>query len=408
MPHDVFISYANQDKITADAICGSLEARGIRCWIAPRDIRPGQHWGGAIMTAIKSVRVMVLVFTDSSNRSQQVLREVERAVGHGVVIIPFKIENVPMSDDLEYYISTHHWLDAMTPPLEEHIRHLGDVVKVILAESGQTYNDGSLTKTNTIMEAPGAHKSLVVEVVTASSAFHDPAPGATKVNPIDGAEMIWIPPGPFLMGDDDRPDNPRRTAVLSGYWIYKNLVTVGKYKQYCEATKIAMPRAPDFNAGWAKEDHPIVNVSWHDATAYCKWATAALPTEAQWEKAARGTDGWAYPWGNDWDANKAWCSKKDWGDAGGTSPVGIYGISPYGCSDMAANVWQWCSDRYDEDYMKSAPGKDPVGPDSGTSRVVRGGSWDFDDAGIFRASYRLNSFPGLRRVNVGFRCAAGQ
>ncbi len=228
---------------------------------------------------------------------------------------------------------------------------------------------------------------------------------ATKINPIDGAEMIWVPPGPFLMGDDDQDDNPRREVILSGYWMYKNVVTVEQYKTFCTATKIAMPPPPKFNKDWANGDHPIVNVNWNDANAYCKWAGVSLPTEAQWEKATRGTDGRKYPWGDDWDATKLWCSKGK--KRTGTTSVGAFGISPYGCTDMAGNVWQWCSDRYDKDYMKSAPGNDPVGPNSGTSRVMRGGSWYDNDTDFFRASDRRNGIAGRRRYLIGFRCAAG-
>src|SRR2546423_247303 len=112
MAHDVFISYAHQNKTIADAICGSLECRGIRCWIAPRDVQPGQSWGGAIIAAIRNSRVMVLVFSESSNRSPQVLREVERAVNRGIAVIPFRVEDIAPSDDFEYFISTQHWLDA--------------------------------------------------------------------------------------------------------------------------------------------------------------------------------------------------------------------------------------------------------------------------------------------------------
>ena len=207
------------------------------------------------------------------------------------------------------------------------------------------------------------------------------------------------------MGDDDIPNNPRRDVTLSGYWMYKNVVTVEQYKTFCTATKVAMPPPPKFNKNWAKGDHPIVNVNWNDANAYCKWAGVSLPTEAQWEKAARGTDGRHYPWGNDFEPDRVWSSKKKIGDAGGTTPVGVYGISPYGCSDMAGNVLQWCADWYDADYGKSAPANDPPGPATGKWRVLRGGSWDRHDQGYFRCAYRYYRGPGYRFSLDGFRCA---
>ena len=121
MPHDVFISYASNDKPVADAACAVLERRGIRCSIAPRDVTPGMEWSGEIIRAIGEASVMVLVFSYNANASQQVSREVERAVPKGIPIVPFRIENVPASETLEYFISPPHWLDALTPPLERHL-----------------------------------------------------------------------------------------------------------------------------------------------------------------------------------------------------------------------------------------------------------------------------------------------
>jgi len=122
--HDVFISYSHHDKPQADAVCATLEAKGIRCWIAPRDVIPGQEWGAAIVDAIRSSRVMVLVFSSHANASPQIRREVERAVSAETVLIPFRIEDVLPEKSLEYFLGTPHWLDALTPPLEAHLEHL--------------------------------------------------------------------------------------------------------------------------------------------------------------------------------------------------------------------------------------------------------------------------------------------
>lgn len=132
MPHDVFISYSEKDKPTADAACFALESKQVRCWIAPRDILAGVNWGEAIVDAIAQAKVMVLVFSSHANRSPQVMREVERAVNKGIPILPFRIEDVPLSKAFEYYISTRHWLDALTPPLEQHLRKLATTVQRLL------------------------------------------------------------------------------------------------------------------------------------------------------------------------------------------------------------------------------------------------------------------------------------
>ena len=136
MPHDVFVSYSSDDKPTADAVCATLENKGIRCWIAPRDILPGMEWGGAIVDAINASRVMVLVYSAKANDSPQIKREVERAVNRGLSIIPFRIEDVPMSTTLEYFMSMPHWLDALTPPLQDHLDRLAKTTSLLLERAG--------------------------------------------------------------------------------------------------------------------------------------------------------------------------------------------------------------------------------------------------------------------------------
>ena len=132
MAHDVFICHAHQDRTVANAVCATLEAHGIRCWIAPRDILGGSDWGEAIIDALQGAKALVLVFSASSNESDQVKREVERAVHQGIAVVPFRIEDVLPNKTLEYFISTQHWLDALTPPLEDHMAHLAETITVLL------------------------------------------------------------------------------------------------------------------------------------------------------------------------------------------------------------------------------------------------------------------------------------
>ncbi|MEO6639126.1 MAG: TIR domain-containing protein [Ginsengibacter sp.] len=133
MAHDIFISYAANDKPIADTMCYSLEAKGIRCWIAPRDILAGMDWGSSIIDAIASSRIMILLLSSHSNTSIQVKREVERAVNKSVIVIPFRIENVSLSKSLEYHLSLTHWMDALTPPMEKHLQILSDNIVRLLA-----------------------------------------------------------------------------------------------------------------------------------------------------------------------------------------------------------------------------------------------------------------------------------
>jgi hypothetical protein len=136
MAHDVFISYASEDKTTADAVCAKLESHRIRCWIAPRDVLPSMDYGQALVEAIKQSRLVVLVFSARSNDSPHVRREVERAVSNGIPILPFRIEDVTPSSSLEFFIAGAHWLDALTPPLERHLERLAETVELLLSRTG--------------------------------------------------------------------------------------------------------------------------------------------------------------------------------------------------------------------------------------------------------------------------------
>ena len=258
--------------------------------------------------------------------------------------------------------------------------------------------------------------------------------GDACVNPKDGAEMVWVPAGEFVMGSNDgnADEMPQRTVYLDGYWIYKCEVTVAQYRKFCATTGCAMPEEPR-EIGW-KDDHPIVGVTWLDADAYAKWAGVSLPTEAQWEKAARGTDGRIYPWveawpppagvGNFLDESLRKAAPATTGVLTATddttpadyddgyayaAPVGSFpaGASVYGCLDMAGNVSEWCADWYASDYYKDAPARNPEGPGSSPigHRVLRGSSWGDNRSDSLRCAHRANLKSNSRIHNFGFRCA---
>jgi TIR domain-containing protein len=176
--HDAFISYSTHDKAVADAACALLESRGIRCWIAPRDVTPGMDWGSEIIDAINGARVMVLVYSASANESGQIRREVERGVHKGIPIVPFRIEDVPMSKSLEYFISAQHWLDALTPPLEQHLDYLARTVTLLLSRPLMP-NEASddRTETDTPAAPPPLHQPPFASANAAANAAANPAAG---------------------------------------------------------------------------------------------------------------------------------------------------------------------------------------------------------------------------------------
>jgi formylglycine-generating enzyme required for sulfatase activity len=254
------------------------------------------------------------------------------------------------------------------------------------------------------------------------------SPGAvtlpkTEVNPKDGAEMVLVPAGEFLMGSrrgvgsDD--EHPQHKVWLDDYYISKYEVTNEQFAKFVkEKAYITEAEQAGDRLNWKKlakpglEKHPVVDVSWNDAVAYCAWAGVSLPTEAQWEKAARGTGGREYPWGNSWEGSKCnWyggpkvAGMADMYEKRGTTPMGSFpsGASPYGLVDMAGNVWEWCSDWYGEDYYKGAPARNPGGPEKGEYRVLRGGSWGDAGEGGIRCALRGRNSPVSRLNYYGFR-----
>jgi len=220
-------------------------------------------------------------------------------------------------------------------------------------------------------------------------------------------EWVQVPAGSFEMGDNfnegDSDELPVHTVYLDTYYISKYEVTFEQYDAFCDATGRAKPG----DSGWGRGDRPVINVNYADVTEFCSWMSAEtgetiyLPTEAQWEKAARGTDQRRYPWGDSSpDSSLANYNNNEWK----TMPVGSYpsGVSPYGIHDMAGNVWEWCSDWYDANYYSSSPTNNPQGPSSGSYRVIRGGSWYFSASGIHSA-FRGSGAPSTTSYGRGFR-----
>jgi formylglycine-generating enzyme required for sulfatase activity len=220
-----------------------------------------------------------------------------------------------------------------------------------------------------------------------------------------GLEFVHIPAGEFLFGENNF------RIYLPEYWMCKTPVTFAAYQRFIRANPgHPVPfeedeRAVPYNwdSQWRsypadKVNHPVVFVSWYDAVAFCEWAGLQLPTEEQWEKAARGTDGRIYPWGNNEPTDKLCNFNKN---AGGVTPVGQYspqGDSPYGCVDMGGNVWEWCLNKYEKP-------EDTTIDKNNAWRVLRGGSWSLN-ANLVRAAYRGFDLPDGRDLDLGFRVVA--
>jgi len=237
-------------------------------------------------------------------------------------------------------------------------------------------------------------------------------PTPTRIREKDNAKMMLIPAGEFLMGSDngDSDEKPVHTVYLDAYCIDAYEVTVGQYKKFIQATGHRAPNWSSVSKYSPTDKHPIVYVSWEDAMAYAKWAGASLPTEAQWEKAARGgLVGNEYPWGDKLSHDYA-----NYDGTGGrdqweyTAPVGSFPANGYGLYDMAGNVWEWCLDAYESDYYSRTPKRNPVNNNftNVKGRVVRGGSWDYSLS--LRCANRFDIILSFRSIIVGFRCVVSE
>lgn len=235
-----------------------------------------------------------------------------------------------------------------------------------------------------------------------------------KTNPRDGLAYVLMVPGNFrmgaIMGDDDaRTDEkpPHPVRITKGFWLGETPVTVAAYKEFVKKRPpFMMPSPPSFNPDWGKLDHPILGVRRVEAVAYCGWAGGTLPTEAEWEYAARGgKDGLKYPWGNDITADNANFKGSRWN---GTSPVRSYPPNDWGLYDMAGNVWEWLADWYKNDYYATQPldkaADDSRGPGHSDMWVLRGGSYK-SGTQFMRASARGASGPAEDVSLIGFRCS---
>jgi len=233
-----------------------------------------------------------------------------------------------------------------------------------------------------------------------------PTEEATPVQIVE-AELVLIPTGEFMMGLDGEDDHsPAHTVFIDSFYIDKYEVTNAQYLRYCEETGEKLPEfwgMDEFHSGPNFPNHPVMGVSWREAGKYAEWAGSRLPTEAEWEYAARGgLVGMKYPFGDEIDSTRANHTIK--GATIGTVPVGSYPPNEYGLHDMCGNVGEWVADYYDGRYYQTSPAASPPGPDEGKFRIIRGGGWH---TGPYCCrTYFRNALPAnWRDFNVGFRCA---
>ncbi len=377
------------------------------------DVVPSTPYGEAIVEAIEASRLMVLVFSSSANNSSQVMREVERAVSKGIPIIPLRMEDVPPSKSLEYFLSAPHWLDALTPPLEKHLHLLAETVDLLLVRHGNGCNsrDG---ETGPCLGT--------VDVAT-----------PTVTNSI-GMKLALVEPGVCLMGSSPNESERENDEHLHEVEITRPFY-VGVYEVTQEQYQRVMGQNPSYFSSTGDRNEkvkgmdtrlfPVESVSWGEAVEFCRRLSELpeekanehlyrLPTEADWEYICRGGPFFKKPsspfyFGNslsptqaNYNGNFPYAGADKGTYMNRPTTVGCYPPNPLGLHDLHGNVWEWCADWYGTEYYKWSPRQDPPGPENGERRVVRGGSW-CDRGRNCRAACRSAFAPGVRDSGIGFR-----
>jgi formylglycine-generating enzyme required for sulfatase activity len=397
-PIQMFLCHASEDKAAVEAIYERLKALGYQPWLDKRDLLPGQRWRSEIPKAIRASDYILIFLSNTSVAKRGYVQnefklalEVLREVPDGTIYaIPIRLDECPIPDQF----GDLHWCNLFETDGFEYLLRALRVGKPSPEEVAAAPQPTSLG--GAILVQPTKDIALTRQ-------------------PFE-PEMILIPAGAFFMGSSQKAaandERPRHRLSVPVYYLAKVPVTNAQYSAFVQTNDYQAPR------GWVgtspprgKVDHPVVHVSWQDGMAFCRWLsevtgkTYSLPSEAEWEKGARGTDGRTYPWGNRWNAT--YCNA-DEGGQGETTRVGAYpsGASPYGLLDMAGNVWEWTRSLWGKyPYPRTAKGRerrwDLQAPDD-QARVLRGGTF-LSNRQVVRCAYRYEALPNARHWDIGFR-----
>ena len=430
---DVFISHSSADSKLAYAMCDYLEEKGIRCWIAPRDIPGGVKYGKSIIMGIKTCKIMVVLFNNNANASEGVETEVERAFHYKLTLIPFKLDETIPSDSLEFSFGSFQWLDASKGNPEDHFDLLYQNCLRVLGKKEHVIEEKPVPPLSTdrkerpVKEKPVQHQegnksqdikkneinkkkrfaliglgSLVFLTLIFIFMRNNSVPSKPVVKPT--IQWVSIPAGTFVMGSPasevNRRDDERQHEVsLSAFKMSAHEVTFAQYDAFCEATK----HKKAYDQGWGRGQRPVINVSWDDATAFAKWMGCRLPTEAEWEYACRAGSTTPFNTGENLTTEQGNYNDDEGG--GNNIEVGSLAANAWGLFDMHGNVSEWCSDR--NGYYPSSPQTNPRGPSKGYDRILRGGSWLTSDSDC-RSASRSWYGPDRGFSELGFRLVSLQ
>jgi serine/threonine-protein kinase len=457
-----FISYSRVNKEFATKLAKGLRSAGFAVWFDLMDIPTGSRWDDEVERALHECPIFLIILTPAAIASENVKDEIGYAIDHNKRILPLLLEpcNVPLRlRRFQYVDFTAKSFEEGFESAQELLRgYIEDASQPIVAEKTapveapiQSQPEPAKTKVEPISAGTAQKKpastSLVIGIVAVvvlviagigfsalskGGSNNTPATEAPVVeNPVteapvetptvkydigstmlgnDSMSLVYVPAGEFKMGSDfgEINETPVHAVNLDAFWIDKTEVTNKMYavcvnEGACVApTNTGSQTQPSYYDDALYDNYPVVYVTWDNAAAYCAWAGRRLPTEAEWEKAARSMDERVYPWGNRIEEKLANYGKK----VGDTTEVGKYpgGASIYGALDLTGNVAEWVSDWFGETYYESSPSANPTGPDTGDVRVLRGGSWNNSDYSA-RSAFRGTDDPTNALNSIGFRCA---
>jgi formylglycine-generating enzyme required for sulfatase activity len=399
----VFLCHSSQDKPAVRTLYHRLRAEGVVPWLDEEDLVPGQYWRDEIPKAVRAADVVLVCLSRQSlPRAGYVHKEIKLALDvadeqpeGSIFMIPVRLEECPIPDRL----SNIHYVNLFE---ERGYERLLRALHLRADQQGRVIAPGS--EREPALPLPEPVQLAPAPAPLPRPHLKQPEPPVVELAPGVTMEFVEVPAGPFLMGSsDDDPDarddeKPQHELTLPTYWIGKTPVTNAQFRSFVEGDgyrnqdywtadgwkwRAGQKRTQPFfwnDSRWNGAAYPVVGIAWYEAMAYAAWLSAQtgedcrLPSEAEWEKAARGPDGRIYPWGNQWEAGR--CHSKEAGKED-TTPVGSYpaGASPYGALDMVGNVWEWTCSQYRSYPYDPKNGREDVSNPAGKVFTLRGGSW---------------------------------
>ena len=456
-PLKVFLCHAHADRDAVRGLYARLTQDGVDAWFDKAKLLPGQDWELEIRKAVREADVVVVCLSKQFNQAGFRQKEVRLALDTAmekpegeIFIIPARLEECDTLESLRKW----HWVDLFEEDgydmLMRAFRARADRIGVTLQIKKKWLPNITSPRPNQqkpaeikkpvasrlkiksqiaywiggvailalgiglLSSLDGNELSFVptptnVDATNTSSS----TPFSAEIKDVKGVPMALVSAGEFTMGHEwfyASNEKPEHQIYLDAFYMDKYEVTNALYKDCIEAGGCTLPQNSSSNTRSSYydnsefNDYPVVYIDWSQSKAYCEWRGASLPTEAQWEKAARGADERSYPWGEGLDCDKANYSHCKSGD---TTPVGSYenGKSPYGIYDLSGNVWEWVADWYDSNYYANSPSTNPLGPASGQYRILRGGASGYYNYYGPTAYARNKYSQEFGSFNIGFRCA---